>query len=134
MDEDRLDNTARVDRWLLKGLAAIAVIVVGGVIWSEARAHINVNTGIAYPPSCCNSAATTPYGDCAPISSRYVTAGPDGYHIDLPVGAHPKLKTKGYRGVVPYGQERAPLDHEYHICLSTDGQTRYCFFPLPFGS
>lgn len=134
MDEHPLDDTSRVDRWLIRCLWAIVVIVVAGFLWSEAYAHINVNTGIVYPSGCCHSAATNPNGDCAPISSRYVTAGPDGYHIDLPVGSHPKLKTKGYRGIVPYGQEKQPLDHEYHICLSTDGGNRYCFFPMPMGS
>lgn len=86
---------------------------------------------ITYPGSCCSSAVTSTWGDCAPIDDQYVTEGPDGYEINLPVGAHPKLKTKGYKGVVPYSAARQPLSNDYHICLSTDGANRYCFFPKP---
>jgi hypothetical protein len=100
-----------------------------GAVWP----HPATNTegyplGWDYPAGCCNSAATSPNGDCAPISSAYVTEGPDGYVIDLPIGSHPKLKTKGYRGLVPYGKERASPEGNYHICLQTDGAYRYCFF------
>jgi hypothetical protein len=83
--------------------------------------------GWDYDPGCCKS-ALQPTGDCAPISSQYVTEGPDGYHINLPKGAHPKLLTKGYSGVVPYGVERVSPEGNYHICLSTDGAHRFCFY------
>jgi hypothetical protein len=83
------------------------------------------------PPSCCNSAADSPTGDCAPIDDQYVHQGVDGYHISLPVGSHPKLIHKGYDGVVPYKDVKEPLDGRYHICLTTDGAYRYCFFPKP---
>lgn len=87
--------------------------------------------GITYPSGCCNSAATSPTGDCAPIDDRYVKERADGYHIDLPIGAHPKLKTKGYSGIVPYSAAKQPISNDYHICLSTDGANRYCFFGKP---
>ena len=101
-----------------------------------ATAHMVPGTmpdmAIVYPPECCNSAATSPTGDCAPIDDQYVTERPDGYHVDLPVGAHPKLLTKGYHGVIPYSDVRTtPIDNRYHICLATDGIARYCFFPKP---
>lgn len=85
-----------------------------------------------YPASCCQSAADSPTGDCAPIDDQYVTEEADGYHVNLPVGAHPKLINKGYVGVVPYKDaKKQPLDNRYHICLSTDGGHRFCFFPKP---
>lgn len=88
--------------------------------------------GIVYPGSCCNSAATSPTGDCAPIGDQYVTERTDGYHIDLPIGAHPMLKTKGYSAVIPYSQaKKQPLSNDYHLCIATDGAYRYCFFPKP---
>jgi hypothetical protein len=83
--------------------------------------------GWDYDPGCCRS-AQQPTGDCAPIASEYVTERPDGYHIDIPVGGHPKLITKGYSGIVPYGQERPSPEGNYHICLTTDGAHRFCFY------
>jgi hypothetical protein len=88
-------------------------------------------TGDIYDPSCCRSAATSPTGDCAPIDDQYVREGPDGYEINLPVGAHPKLKNKGYSGVVPYRQVKQPIDNRYHLCVSQDGGHRFCFYPKP---
>jgi hypothetical protein len=86
-----------------------------------------------YPPSCCNSAMDSPTGDCAPIDDQYVHQGVDGYEIDLPVGAHPKLVHHGYKGVVLYSSKdvKQPLDGRYHICLMSEGTYRYCFFPKP---
>ena len=83
--------------------------------------------GWDYDPGCCRS-ALQPTGDCAPIASKYVTELPDGYHINIPVGGHPKLLTKGYSGIVPYGQERRSPEGNYHICLTTDGAHRFCFY------
>lgn len=97
----------------------------------EAKTVAGEPIGINYPANCCNSAATSPTGDCAPISDLYVTERSDGYHVDLPVGAHPKLITKGYHGVVPYSTAKRPISNDYHICLSTDGAMRFCFFPKP---
>lgn len=95
-----------------------------------ASAH-TAPSGISYPPECCNSAMTSPTGDCAPIDDRYVTEQPDGYHINLPAGAHPRLKAHGYSGIVPYSDRRQPIDNSYHICLSNEGAHRFCFFPKP---
>jgi hypothetical protein len=125
--------------FLLKSFGTGILLAIGagclfaylvGVSTADAHTH----GAITYPPSCCNSAATSINGDCAPIDSRYVTGEADGFHINLPVGSHPKLKTKGYSGVVPYSAVRQPLDHEFHICLSNDGANRYCFFAPPMGS
>lgn len=117
---------------------AIATMALGIVAISAGNAWPHPATNAAgepigenYPSSCCNSAATHPTGDCAPISDLYVTERSDGYHIDLPTGAHPKLITKGYSGIVPYGTEKQPLSNDYHICLATDGAIRFCFFPKP---
>lgn len=97
----------------------------------EARTVAGDPLNVFYPPGCCQSAATSPNGDCAPISDEYVTERADGYHINIPVGGHPKLKTKGYIGIVPYAGVKQPISNDYHICLSTDGATRFCFFPKP---
>lgn len=103
-----------------------------GVVYPhEAKSISGQPLGIVYPPSCCNSAATSPFGDCAPIEDRYVTEEPDGYHVNLPIGGHPMLKNKGYVGIVPYEGVKRPINNDYHICLSEDGGTRFCFFPKP---
>jgi hypothetical protein len=99
---------------------------------TAARAHEAPSGKWTYPPGCCRS-AEEPGGDCAPISDEYVTERPDGYHIDLPKGAHPKLLSKGYSGIVPYSTSQVSPDSQSHICLSTDGGTRYCFFSAPKG-
>ncbi len=117
--------------------ALLATLTLGGaafLMWlavSVARAHEAHSQAWTYPPGCCNSAATSPNGDCDVISGRYVKARPDGYDLDLPVGARPKLKTKGYRGFVPNAQVRQSGDFDYHLCISTDGANRYCFFAAP---
>jgi hypothetical protein len=113
-------------------LASFLVILL--VFWAGgAFAHHVPGTDIVYPPACCNSAATSPTGDCAPIDDKYVKEEPDGYHINLPAGAHPKLKTRGYSEIIPYSdvKRRQPIDMRYHICLADEGAYRYCFFPKP---
>lgn len=113
--------------WL--GLLIFIAVIAG--ICSVVTAYAHEHAGIVYPGTCCNSAATSPTGDCAPIGDEYVTEGPDGYEIDLPIGAHPKLQKKGYKGVVPYSNVKEPISNDYHICLATDGAHRFCFFPKP---
>ena len=114
---------------------AIGVIAIFAYLFAveAGRAH-TTDTGVVYPPSCCNSAATHAYGDCAPISSANVVAKPDGYHVTLAAGQHPKLKTKGYTAVIPYSLARPINDGQFHICLSEDGGARYCFFAPPPGA
>jgi len=113
--------------------ALLAAVVVVGLATAKAWPHhVPGNEAITYPLYCCNSAATSPMGDCAPIDDQYVKEEPDGYHIDLPKGAHPKLLTKGYKAVIPYSDaKKQPIDNRYHICLSNDGGYRFCFFPKP---
>jgi hypothetical protein len=106
------------------------------ILLPPVRAHEATNVqgqplGITYPSGCCNSAATAVNGDCAPIDEKYVTERPDGYHIDLPAGAHPQLKEYGYSGIVPYKDVKQPVGNDYHICLAHNGSNRYCFFPKP---
>lgn len=114
---------------------ALATITGGAIALSayEAFPHqIPGHThGVTYSPECCNSAATSPTGDCAPIDDQYVSEQRDGYHVNLPAGAHPKLKTHGYSEVIPYSARRQPIDNSYHICLSNEGGHRFCFFPKP---
>lgn len=122
-------------------IIAIVLMAVFGLLFLgaalvTARAHPASTVAgqpldIVYPGSCCNSAATSPTGDCAPIDDRYVTERADGYHINIPIGGHPKLKTKGYVGIVPYADVKKPISNDYHICLATDGAFRFCFFPKP---
>jgi len=127
--DDNETRRIRLVEWFL-ALAGIAMLI-WAALGTEADAHLIAGTDIPYPSGCCNSAATSPNGDCSPIDDQYVTEGPDGYEINLPVGAHPQLRTKGYKGVVPYSTVRQPLDWQFHICLSRDGGHRYCFFPKP---
>lgn len=109
------------------------LIIAALAACSPAMAHI-APSGMVYPGECCNSAATSPNGDCAPIDVKYVTERLDGYHVNLPVGAHPQLKTQGYSGVVPYSSARWSEDGQPHICLGYNGVNRFCFFMPPRGS
>lgn len=110
---------------------AFFVLLMGIAMAHEARTVAGQPLDVFYPPNCCNSAATSPTGDCAPISDEYVTERADGYHINIPIGGHPKLKTKGYIGIVPYTDVKKPISNDYHICLSENGAFRFCFFPKP---
>lgn len=56
---------------LLAMLAAVALLA--GFI-AKASAHEAHSQMWTYPPGCCNSAATSPNGDCDVISGRYVKA------------------------------------------------------------
>lgn len=109
----------------------IAGCLIAILFTGKGWTHQVPGMSISYPPECCNSAAMSPTGDCAPIDDRYVTEEPDGYHVNLPAGAHPRLKTHGYSGIIPYTSVRQPLDGSYHICLANEGQYRFCFFPKP---
>ncbi len=113
--------------FLAIGAACFIAFLFTGKAWPH---HVPV-TAIMYPPECCNSAAMSPSGDCAPIDDKYVTEEPDGYHIDLPAGAHPRLKTHSYHEIIPYSAKRQPIDNSYHICLANEGAYRFCFFPKP---
>lgn len=86
-----------------------------------------------YPAYCCKSAAENPTGDCAPIDAKYVTEGPDGYHVNLPAGSHPQLKSAAYSAVIPYDIAKVSEDEDYHICLGYNGTARFCFFAGPRG-
>lgn len=99
------DNTARIDRWLLKALAAIAVIVVAGVIWSEARAHVALPTaaaplGWSYGYECCSST------DCARAPAGDISTVEGGYRIN------------STGEVIPYNDRRIKRsrDEFYHRC------------------
>jgi hypothetical protein len=130
----RKPSPATIETWAVTALAAAFIGGLAGMTACHpAQAHPvpGLDGTIVYPSGCCRSAATDRDGDCAPIDDQYVTEGPDGYEISLPVGAHPKLLHKGYIGVVPYSTARQPIDGRYHICLSTDGASRYCFFGKP---
>jgi hypothetical protein len=112
----------------------VLIYVVGMVAFAvAAMAHEAASGMFEYPPLCCNSARTSPTGDRDTISSAAVIARADGYHVNLGVGAHPKLLTKGYACVIPYNLAKPSPDGQFHICLSTDGEHRYCFFAPPPG-
>lgn len=113
------------------GSLAIAIIAVSSlVVVSRARAHV-ADSGMPYPSYCCNSAATSPTGDCAPIASKFVTERADGYHVNIPAGGHPQLKTKSYSSVIPYDNAKKSDDGQFHICLAHEGTNRFCFFMPP---
>jgi hypothetical protein len=109
-------------------LAGIVLVGATRLVYPhEATNVLGFPLGWKYDAGCCRS-AEEPGGDCAPIASQYVEERADGYHINLPVGAHPRLIKKGYSGVVPYGVERRSPEGNYHICLTTDGTHRFCFY------
>lgn len=124
------DNTARIDRWLLKALAAIAVIVVAGVIWSEARAHDALPTasaplGWSYPFSCCSGYDCREVGDGEnPRDGRPIKVFPQsgGYRIgstgEIIASSDTRIKDSP--------------DGEYHWCSvagKDDGKTICLFVP-----
>jgi hypothetical protein len=122
----------------LIAVVVVILFVLAFLAATDARAHQATSIagdplGWNWPPSCCNSAATHPYGDCAIIDAKYVKERSDGYHVDIPIGGHPKLKTKGYSAVIPYKDVRDLPTGEYGICLATDGARRFCFFAGPKG-
>lgn len=135
LDTDKYPHR-RIIVAILAVFAWLLVFCLGAIfylLWTTmAGAHQAPSGSWTYPPGCCRS-AEEPGGDCAPIDDRYVTSRPDGYHINLPKGAHPKLVNKGYVGVVPYDKTLVSPDMQTHICLSMDGGTRYCFFKNPPG-
>jgi hypothetical protein len=107
------------------------LVLVGGtkLVYPHPATSINGDPlGWVWPPECCNSAVTSPTGDCATIDPSTVREGPDGYIVTLRVGDHPRLKTKGYTAVIPYHLARNSPSGEYGICLTTDGTHRFCFF------
>lgn len=108
-----------MDRITVAAAVGCLITVSALVAGTKARAHD------WYPQICCSGK------DCAPIDAKYVTEGADGYHVNLPAGAHPMLKTKGYDGVVPYTSVKDSQDGAFHICLSYEGLNRYCFFAGP---
>jgi len=117
--------------WFVLLVVILATLLL---IWCVSQALAHEHNGIVYSPECCNSAATAPTGDCAPIDDRYVTEEADGYHLSLPAGAHPKLKTKAFQTVIPYKDRsiRQPLDQNYHLCISNEPSNYlYCFMPKP---
>lgn len=130
------DERLRRRLWIaLWAMAVLFYVIFTWAMVGPALAHITA-TGVVYPPACCHSAATHVNGDCAPISSDAVVARADGYHVTLKPGQHPKLLTKGYSAVIPYtlARQLPEDDGQFHICLSTDGQVRYCFFAPGQGS
>lgn len=131
--EAQLEQRFRYIIWTMGVLSAGAGIAALLLISGPAQAHDAMSVkgdplGWIWPGECCNSAATSPTGDCAVIDASTVEEKADGYHITLRPGQHPRLKTKGYSAVIPYGMERNSPSGEYGICLGTDGSLRYCFF------
>jgi hypothetical protein len=121
-------------RFLYQSIALSLAIALMYCAWAlPAWGHTAPSGEFVYPPGCCHSAATNPNGDCAPIPDGTVTAHHDGWHVTLAAGQHPKLKTKGYVAVIPYGQAKVSDDGEFHICLAPEGSHRYCFFAPPPG-
>jgi hypothetical protein len=119
MDENHLDSIARVDRRLLKALAAIAFIIVAGIIWSEARAH-EAPSGWSYPVQCCSNR------DCAEIPASRVKESPQGYRVTLVPGDHDFVKAQT-SWLIPYEKTKPSPDGVYHICISPT-MTMLCFF------
>lgn len=106
----------------------VSIVIFG--LAAAASAHV-ADSGQVYPGFCCNSAADSPTGDCAPIASSFVKEGPDGYHVSIPAGGHPQLKTQSYSAVIPYNVVKDSDDGQAHICLAYEGTSRFCFFMPP---
>lgn len=118
------------DRLTILPIAAAIVAVSALVVGTKVRAHV-ADSGMVYPTWCCNSAATSPTGDCAPIASKFVTERADGYHVNIPAGGHPQLKTRSYSSIIPYDNAKKSEDGQPHICLAFEGTSRFCFFMPP---
>jgi hypothetical protein len=135
-EPDPDEDAARFARGLRNGIKYglpiwIAIILLG--MWlGGAFAHTAASGTWTYPPGCCRSAAE-PGGDCAVIDDRYVVSRPDGYHLNIPKGAHPKLIDRGYSGVVPYAKVKPSPDGFTHACISWNGGMLFCFFKDPPG-
>jgi len=130
MEDDRLDNTARVDRWLLKALAAIAVIVVAGVAWSEARGHTAIS-GMVFDRWCCSGNAVN--GDCQPIPLSSIKEIEGGYQVTLSPGDHPMV-TRVHVYQMEESKVRWTTDGEAYACLYPNEDSLRCLYLPPPGS
>lgn len=84
-----------------------------------------------YDPACCSDQ------DCARVSPSKVTAGPDGWIVELQPGDHPLVSTF-VSHTVPYGdrKERQSMDGEFHACVHLpgpvhEGQGLICLYVPP---
>lgn len=137
------DLISSIDRWIepegrykpsVRAAWAVIIAVLVGLflavlflLVSRAEAHEATSVdgkplGWDFPAICCHNR------DCAVIPASTVQELPDGYHVTLLPGQHPMLTTKGYSGVIPYGQERPSPSGDYAICLAPEGARRLCFF------
>jgi hypothetical protein len=125
MDEDRLDNTARVDRWLVRGLIAIVVIIGGGIAWSEASGHeapasVSMPLGWSYGIECCSNK------DCARSKAGEITTTDKGFRVN------------STGEIIPYNDRRIKRsrDEYYHRCAPAGDFTRdrsLCLYVPDFG-
>jgi hypothetical protein len=100
MRNDDFDDMQQIDRWLVRLLAAIVLIVGCGLIWSEARAHD------WFPPNCCSGF------DCKVIPQSQVKASKNGFVIP------------GNPEVVPYSSPKirqTPPEGDGNFALCTKG-------------
>ncbi len=78
-------------------------------------------SGWTYDPTCCNGM------DCAPIPDRGIRLHGAFYEVPLLPKDHPFVFKKTTIRV-PVSRVRPSQDEDYHLCLSTNGETAFCLY------
>lgn len=99
-------------RWCAAIFVAFVALVVYFLMTFDARPHTSPR-GWAYPSTCCSN------NDCAQAHDDWVTEGPNGYEIKIPVGHHPTVIERPFYELVPYGDKRIKFskDEYIHPCI-----------------
>jgi hypothetical protein len=113
----------------------IRLLLSLAILWVlQAVAVAHTSHGQVYEAACCRSTADAHGGDCAPIPEESVTAGPDGWVINLKPGDHP-LVTRPHRFVIAYNSSkiRPATNGMFHICLWPTEDDDRCLYVPPQG-
>lgn len=114
----------------LLGSVAVATALVLAINHDQAQAH-GADTGWTYPPACCGGDPIE--GDCQRIPYAAVKTRLNGFVVTLYPGDHCQI-TRRQTFLIPYGNEIASGERDYHICLHPTKRDANCFFAPPDGA
>ena len=123
-------TVGRVLRHIILLMAALAAIIISGVLTSMSRSQEAIPRGLGHPPgdlnhwyesNCCSKA------DCEPVEEGAIVETKDGYLVRY-------LTSRGFiaQGLVPYGAPaiRVSKDHRNHACANAQGKI-LCIYIVP---
>ncbi|WYL52385.1 hypothetical protein WHT83_17760 [Aminobacter sp. P9b] len=114
----------------LVGSVVVATALILAIHHDQTQAH-GADTGWTYPPACCKGDPAG--GDCQRIPNAAVKTRPNGFVVTLYPGDHRRI-TRRQTFLIPYGNEIASGDRDYHICLHPTEEDVNCFFAPPDGA